>query len=424
VWLRNHPSLIAWYGGSDLLPRPELERRYLDVLEEYDPTRPYVGSAAMKESEVSGPTGMKMNGPYAWVPPVYWYVDDKRGGAFGFNTETGPGAQPPPLSSLKRMIPAEHLWPPDDVWDYHCARGEFGSIPRYLEALRARYGGVGDVETFCRRAQIASYEAMRGMLEAFGIRKHRATGVIQWMLNSAWPKIYWQFYDHYLMPTGAFYAARAACRPIHVAFDHATRRVHVINDTLMDLDGLDVTVRLTDAAGREAFAEQCRVRAPANSSTSIADVPEPPDLDGLRFLDLRLASADGTVLSENVYWLPERDDAMDFENTKWFVTPVKEYADLTALADLPPATLDVSESWEERYGERRAEVALTNASDAVAFGVELCLLSGETGGPVLPVFWDDNYLTLFPGQERAVTARFAAAGDVRIAVSGWNVAGK
>jgi exo-1,4-beta-D-glucosaminidase len=347
-------------------------------------------------------------------------VDEKRGGAFGFNTETGPGAQPPPLSSLKRMVPEGHLWPPDDVWDYHCARGEFGSIARYLEALRRRYGDVDDAETFCRRAQIANYEAMRAMLEAFGIRKHGATGVIQWMLNSAWPKIYWQFYDHYLMPTGAFYAARKACEPIHVAFDHATRQVHVVNDTLMDLDGLDATVRLTDAAGREAFTEQCRVRAPANASTPIAEVPEPPDLEGMRFLDLRLASADGTVLSENVYWLPERDDVMDFENSQWFVTPVKEYADLTAPAELPPAKLEVAESWGEKHGERFVDVLVKNGSDAIAFGIELSLLRTGSGEPVLPVFWDDNYLILFPGQERTLKARFAGSGDVRIAVSGWN----
>ena len=46
-----------------------------------------------------------MNGPYDYVTPDYWYLDTKNGGAFGFNTETGPGPQPPPLESLQRMIP-------------------------------------------------------------------------------------------------------------------------------------------------------------------------------------------------------------------------------------------------------------------------------------------------------------------------------
>ena len=44
------------------------------------------------------------------------------GGAFGFNTETSPGPVIPTLSSLKRFIPADHLWPIDDYWNYHAGR--------------------------------------------------------------------------------------------------------------------------------------------------------------------------------------------------------------------------------------------------------------------------------------------------------------
>src|SRR5690348_17693765 len=40
---------------------------------------------------VTGPSGLKMNGPYDWVPPNYWLLDTKNGGAFGFATEISPG---------------------------------------------------------------------------------------------------------------------------------------------------------------------------------------------------------------------------------------------------------------------------------------------------------------------------------------------
>ncbi|HVR96469.1 MAG TPA: glycoside hydrolase family 2 TIM barrel-domain containing protein, partial [Thermoanaerobaculia bacterium] len=120
--LRNHPSVVVWNLASDLLPRPELERRYRALLAEIDPTRPPLAACSVRTSEVSGPTGVKMNGPYEWVPPNYWYVDKEHGGAFGFNTETGPGAQPPPASVLRRMLPQEHWWPIDEMWDYHSGR--------------------------------------------------------------------------------------------------------------------------------------------------------------------------------------------------------------------------------------------------------------------------------------------------------------
>jgi exo-1,4-beta-D-glucosaminidase len=38
--LRNHPSVVVWNLASDMLPRPELERRYRALLAEIDPTRP------------------------------------------------------------------------------------------------------------------------------------------------------------------------------------------------------------------------------------------------------------------------------------------------------------------------------------------------------------------------------------------------
>ncbi|KPK64084.1 MAG: hypothetical protein AMK73_04805 [Planctomycetes bacterium SM23_32] len=425
VYLRNHPSIFVWLVGSDKLPRPALEREYADILAACDPGRPCLGAAKMLKSEVSGSTGVKMTGPYAYVPPVYWYAEEAPGGALGFNTETGPGAQPPPLAGLKKMIPPEHLWPPDDVWDYHCARGEFGSIGRYHGAMSRRYGEPGGVEEFCRMAQIASYEAMRPMFEAFRARKHRATGVIQWMLNAAWPKLYWQLYDYYLMPNGAFYGARKACEPVHVLYDYAGGDVCVANGTLAPIEGLDVQLRVVDLGGQEVLGEEAQVNAPANASVPVLRVPEVQGLDSGHFLRLTLTDAAGVQVSDNVYWLSGKMDVMDFEGTKWFVTPIREHADLTGLRRLPPARLDVAQAWQERGGERAVGVTLSNPGDVVAFGVELSVVREQSGEPVLPIFWDDNYLTLFPGESRQVTARFAErdlhGDEPLLRVEGWNV---
>jgi exo-1,4-beta-D-glucosaminidase len=69
VWLRNHPSIFTWMAGSDCIPAPDLEKNYLEIFSEYDSTRVYLASA--KEWLAStGPTGVKMRGPYAYGPPV------------------------------------------------------------------------------------------------------------------------------------------------------------------------------------------------------------------------------------------------------------------------------------------------------------------------------------------------------------------
>jgi len=54
------------------------------------------------------------------------------------------------------MIPAEHLWPIDEMWNYHCARHEFARFKRYVNALEKRYGAPTDVEDFVRKAQLAT----------------------------------------------------------------------------------------------------------------------------------------------------------------------------------------------------------------------------------------------------------------------------
>ncbi|MCP5050990.1 MAG: glycoside hydrolase family 2, partial [bacterium] len=231
LWLRNHPSIFVWVLASDKLPRPQLEKEYNTSIAQIDPTRPLLASCKTFVSKVSGPTAVKMNGPYDYVPPVYWYTDKKNGGAFGFNTETGPGPQPPPLESLRRMIPPDRLWPINDVWEYHCAGKKFNTLQRYTKAFNQRYGEARSVEEFTQKAQAANYEAMRAMFEAFGINKPNTTGIIQWMLNSAWPQMFWQLYDYYLMPNGAFYGAKTGSQPLNIAYHYGNHSIHVVNDT-------------------------------------------------------------------------------------------------------------------------------------------------------------------------------------------------
>src|SRR5207245_9774240 len=62
--LRNHPSLLVWLDGSDGPPPPDVEKAYLDVLAQQSWPKPVISSAADKPTTVSGPSGVKMSGPY------------------------------------------------------------------------------------------------------------------------------------------------------------------------------------------------------------------------------------------------------------------------------------------------------------------------------------------------------------------------
>jgi exo-1,4-beta-D-glucosaminidase len=425
VWLRNHPSIFVWLGGSDKLPRPQLEKKYLQLLEKYDGSRPYLAAAATIESEVSGNTRVKMNGPYDYVPPIYWYEDKSKGGAFGFNTETGPGPQPPPLESLKKMLPEDHLWPIDDYWEYHCARNEFNTLDRYEEALNHRYGIPNNVQEFVQKAQLMNYEAMRAMFEAFGAHKHTSTGIIQWMLNSAWPAMYWQLYDYYLMPSGAFYGTKKASEPLHILYHYSDNGVYVVNDNFVPLNNLKAEICVLDIHSREIFKEIKDINIEANTSLRTMQIPEIEGLSSVYFLDLKLKDASGKQVSDNFYWLSTKKDVMDYAGTKWFVTPIKEFADFTGLKDLPDIKINVQHSFEQISFGQKVQVTLENPTDTVAFFMYLNVVGKESGNSVLPIYWDDNYITLLPGEKRKLEAYFSI-GDLKgdepvLKVSGWNV---
>ena len=231
VRLHNHPSIIGWMTGSDRIPNPELEKRYMEIYsaEEY---RPYINSAKNQFSTVSGWSGSKMEGPYEYVGPDYWFLDTENGGAFGFNTETGIGANLPQKESLGRMIPEESLWPISDYWGYHCTASSsaMNNMDKLTEAIEGHYGPATSLDDYVRKGHAVDYDGTRGMFAAFRVRMPSTTGIVQWMLNSAWPSIYWQLYDWYGVPTAGYYGTKKACEPMQLLFNYDDRCVYAVSE--------------------------------------------------------------------------------------------------------------------------------------------------------------------------------------------------
>jgi exo-1,4-beta-D-glucosaminidase len=57
--------------------------------------------------------------------------------------------------------------------------------------------------------------------------------------------------------------------------------------------------------------------------------------------------------------------------------------------------------------------------------VRLKVNKGKGGDEILPVIWQDNYVSLLPGEKREVTATYRArelgTAQPVVEVSGWNV---
>jgi hypothetical protein len=70
----------------------------------------------------------------------------------------------------------------------------------------------------------------------------------------------------------------------------------------------------------------------------------------------------------------------------------------------------------------RLSVELENTGDSIAFAVKLDIIDGNTGEAIVPVFWQDNYIALLPGERRTIHAEFNKdASNIKLDVQGWNV---
>ncbi len=438
--LERHPSVIGWLYGSDFAPPPRIESMYLQIMKDVEWPNPSISSAGARNTTV-GPSGVKMTGPYEYVSPLFWYVDTRHGGAFGFNTETSPGPAIPPVESLRRMLPADHLWPIDSVWEYH-AGGMSHTLSVFTEALDKRYGAAKNLDEFAMKSQVQAYEAHRAMMEAYGRNKYTATGIIQWMLNNAWPSMIWHMYDWYLRPGGSYFGVKQACEPLHVQYSYDDRSIVVVNSYYQPFTDLKVTAKVYNLDMSEKFSKDIAVNIGPDSSTRVFTLPQIAGLSTTYFVRLTLESA-GQIRSRNFYWLSTRQETLDwgreeedtsgqYDISTW--TPTKEFADYTALNTLPRITLDATAQSKRNGDEGSTTVTLHNPTSSLAFAVRLKVdqpsnhrvsREAELDDEILPVLWEDNYFALLPGETRQVTATYRANNKNKLAptveVEGWNV---
>ena len=246
-----------------------------------------------------------------------------------------------------------------------------------------KYGDVTGIEDFVMKAQLAGYEQYRSLQE--GHNAHMwdwYTGVLVWKSQNPWTALKGQFYDWFLDQNATYYAYKHAAAPVHMQFNPADSAIYLLNATPKERKGLKVEVIVTDETGKQLWIKDQETVAAANSIVRLWDAELPAGSEGVLFLRLKITyMSTGELIDENTYWIPGTGDKK-------------------ALTELSEAKV-VAQMMKSSKGKFIVDVA--NSGDVAAFFVRMKVVTAATGELVSPVFFDDNYIVLLPGEKRSIT---------------------
>ena len=458
--LRNHPSVFS-FQWSDNAPTATQETLALNGFAAADYAGPFISSAEYKSSPQLGAAGQK-EGPYDWVPPIYWYDTThstggdltNSGGSWGYDSEQSAGNTVPTLDSINRFLsPADQaaLWQSPRANQYHNnyegtqhTGYNFGTLFNLDTSITKRYGAWSSLPQYVQEAQVANYENVRAQFEAFLAHSTNAaapsTGTIYWQLNKGWPTLLWALYNNDGDQAGAYFGAQAANRALHAIYALDTGTVVVDNLGAASASGLTVEAKVYSTAGAllDDRTSGSLTLASQQVATNVLTPVVPTAANTVYFVELLLRQG-GSVVDRNVYWLPTTPDVISWNKTLGSPqASLSSYADLTALQGLPQATVGASATTVTQPGpngaDRLTTVTVTNTSTtpAVGFFLRADIRRGTAGGTELAGdnqlqtgIWNGNDITLWPGESQSITVSWQSA-DLQgatpvVSLSGWNV---
>jgi beta-mannosidase len=217
--VRRHPSLAIWCGGNELfnnwslMTDQDLALRLLNRnCYDLDPGTPFL---------MTSPSMGMAHGGYFFRRPdgkeVYQYFAESRATAY---TEFGVPA-PASAATLRRIIPADELWPPraDTQWETRFAFKAWQPDSWLdLPTIEDYFGPISDLESLVSAGQWLQAEGYKAIYEEARRQKPTCAMALCWVLNEPWPTaannslVTWPS-----EPKPALAAVAQACRPVLVS---------------------------------------------------------------------------------------------------------------------------------------------------------------------------------------------------------------
>lgn len=422
--LRNHPSLAIWCGGNEITLPPDMQHGLQDsLLPLLDTTRWYI-DFSNSDSMSFNTLGGNGDGPYGIQQLTSFWA--KR--TYPFNSEIG-SVGIGDATSLKRILPPQNQVIPienprgrskdhapqlDSVWQYHKYIGYDSTV--------YRYGQPKNMDEFARMAQLVNYDQYRAMMEGFTSHQWDwYTGFIIWKTQNPWTALRGQMYDYYLDPNACLYGLRTGAESLHLAYNPADSAVYILNNTYETKRNLMMVVKVSDMEGHVTPITQTITQAVPQQPKmllSIAKVIHKLAASRGLFLSLQLLNLDKEVVSENIYWLADREG---------------QYSGLATIAASQLKINAFLRTAKDDPATHRIEIKLNNPQGAPpAFFNRFSVIDSKTSKRLLPSFYSDNYITLLPGENKTIwvdpPTDLAEQKDgnsmiqqISVSVEGWNL---
>lgn len=398
---RNHPSLVIWCGGNEgVNPRERLITK--NILPKND------GRDSKHYLTQSDGDGLHGGGPYHTIKPQNYFTHDK---LRGFSSEIGPSGMPVRESMVKFITDLGENYPEGKLpvnaqWAYHDGTDR-GSDDRkfshYDNLVRNCYGQPESLADYFEKSQLLNYDVYRASIESINrYLWHNSSGIALWKSNSSWPSITWQIYDWYLQAHAGYYGVKKASEMIHVQLNRDNMDIVMLNATHQTIDGVTVSAKAFDHQLKLISEEQQLINLQANGVTpTILEITDPKQL---KLVLLEAFNEQGKLLSKNLYWLHPTDD-------------------YTGLRELKATKLSTSINKSEDNERSTYDLTLSNNGEGIAFMIEIALTGTKSGVEILPSYYSDNYITLFPGESKTIiieTAKVNQPNETSIRIKPYN----
>jgi exo-1,4-beta-D-glucosaminidase len=147
-----------------------------------------------------------------------------------------------------------------------------------------------------------------------------------------------------------------------------------------------------------------------------------PESSPVFFVRCQLFDETGKLVVDNTYWKSQKDDDLGERTNDIYMTLKQEkWSDMTALNNMPAGSVKIEAQQKKVGTESHVTIRLHNSSGHIAFFERATISTERNGNEILPIEYDDNYITIFPGESAEIHGIVRKGAEPRwVKLEGYN----